>query len=364
MSKSCIDCCGELPPRRPGPGRPKLRCLQCKEDLERTRRRDRYREKHPGWEERRAAVNETQSEFRKAEKQKAKEAKENLTTVTPSDLSGAQRALDGAKLMKDGSADKGTSSKHQTSLEQASVNDARNQGALEADTTAAVEREKAERLKKSVKVEPALRVRERSSLETEPTVDPNGRAEEFEVLIPIPERPGRARVYKPLVLVGDQRVATDKPAVLPGYEPIWKSLLYTDPLASWNDHGYGGWAVDSNAGGFVEDERGGIHYRSEAKGSAGFLAIEAASGDAIKAIAKVRGKQKPRPEDAETLVRYLTGLLEPWERKRFGDTVHRLEGGEIRDANGRPILRRTQPIGNPSNMADAIVDLALKEQAA
>ena len=213
-------------------------------------------------------------------------------------------------------------------------------------------------------VEPALRVRERSSLETEPTVDPNGRAEEFEVLIPIPERPGRARVYKPLVLVGDQRVATDKPAVLPGYEPIWKSLLYMDPLASWNDHGYGGWAVDSNAGGFVEDERGGIHYRSEAKGSAGFLAIEAASGDAIKAIAKVRGKQKPRPEDAETLVRYLTGLLEPWERKRFGDTVHRLEGGEIRDANGRPILRRTQPIGNPSNMADAIVDLALKEQAA
>ena len=209
-------------------------------------------------------------------------------------------------------------------------------------------------------VEPALPVRERNSLETEPTVDPNGRAEELEVLVPIPERPGRARVYKPLVLEGNQRVAADGPSVLPGYEPIWKSLLYLDPLSSFNGHGYGGWAVDPNAGGFVEDEGGGIHYRSEAQGSAGFLAIEAASGDAIKAIAKVRGKQKPGPEDAETLVRYLTGLLEPWERKRFGDTVHRLEGGEIRDANGRPILRRTQPVGNPSNMADAIVDLALK----
>jgi hypothetical protein len=92
-----------------------------------------------------------------------------------------------------------------------------------------------------------------------------------------------------------------------------------------------------------------------------FDAVEAASGGAMWAFARERGEERPRPKDAGLVVRYVAGQLKPWEERKLSGVLRRLEDGEIRDKDGRRIVKRQRPLGNPINYADALVDLAMLE---
>jgi hypothetical protein len=151
--------------------------------------------------------------------------------------------------------------------------------------------------------------------------------------------------------------------VTAGSKPIWESQLYPEPLLgssnSIEDLYVWGPANDGEVDIFKGQRPDVIRSRAPA-----LDAIRAASGDALEALAEKRGEVVPGPEEAKILIRHITGQLEPWQERRFGSVLRKIDLGEIRARDGRPITRRTTPTREPKNLDEALVNLAIREKEA
>lgn len=256
---------------RKGRGRPREYCGECSAQRKSERERDRQRLKNPGWEERRAAANNLQREYRA----RLKAAFESNTEVTASDLREAWLALERAGLTKDRSAAMVPKQPNRPKTQAQLDKEDMLQLGHEGETTLAAEREKTARLRRASR-------------------------------------------------------------------GLWESCFYRDPLSTW--------ASD----------------RSERRVTPAFADVQATSGAALQEFATADRARGPGPKHAVALLAYMTGQLEPWQQKRYGRVVRKLDNGEIRDKEGNPIVRRAGASGNPKSMGEATVDLAFieKEEAA
>jgi hypothetical protein len=331
VERECRDCGVVLPEQ--GRSRPRERCESCAKERRRVQKRDHERKTHPGWEERRAAANERQRDYRKGRPQprSGQGLAEAYASIVP-EIDPDDPARTPEKLL----------------------------AILAADQA------KGDALEEEIRVSDALPVSSnRKRIEIEEILYEPGPMEVLEG----PEGEKKRRTYAKALDPGVpevKRIAKVRETdARPGTKPLWQTLLSPDPLSPWASnpieelYAYG--PLGAREVDIFEGMRTPGHYRSQ-----GFAAVQAASGAALLELAKARrgtaAMYGPNAREARVLIHYVTNQVKPWEEKTYGPVLRKIDSGEIRDENGRPIVKRTRPLGNPETLADAIVDLALNER--